>query len=126
MTKKSKDKKKSLTKKQQMYIAGGVLVVIGIAIYYFMFYKKSSEPSITDNIQTAEVVAEQLSALNPETRVDVVTSDEPPSLSDYTLVVITDESLQVQQNINKIARECNTKFIGCQTRGLFCQLFVDF
>lgn len=51
---------------------------------------------------------------------------DPAFLSQFTVVVLTDSSLEEQLAINEIVHEMKIGFIIATTKGLFGQLFCDF
>lgn len=51
---------------------------------------------------------------------------DPEFLSNFSVIVLTDSSLEEQLSIAEIAREKGIALIVAQTRGLFGQIFCDF
>lgn len=71
---------------------------------------------------------QQLSELNPYVNVKVHKGPLVDSefLSQFTVIVLTDSSLEEQLTINEIVHDKKIGFIVASTRGLFGQIFCDF
>lgn len=69
-------------------------------------------------------VLERFKWLNEYVSVDV--ADNINSFEGYDVVVVCNEGYGEQVRLNKMARQHSSKFVGCQARGLFSQMFCDF
>lgn len=74
----------------------------------------------------ADASLPKLSELNAYVPVSVVTQLTEDVISRYQVVVATDVPLEQQVKINELTHAKNIKFIACDARGLFGNVFVDF
>uniref|UniRef100_A0A1X7VSA6 E1 ubiquitin-activating enzyme n=1 Tax=Amphimedon queenslandica TaxID=400682 RepID=A0A1X7VSA6_AMPQE len=76
---------------------------------------------------TAAVCQPHLSELNSYVPVDVLKGElSEEKLKKYQVVVLTDSSLTDQVRIGEFCHSNDIKFIVCDTKGLFGQVFCDF
>ncbi|KAF9764851.1 Ubiquitin-activating enzyme E1 1 [Nosema granulosis] len=83
------------------------------------YFKKASLGEVRD----ASLV-HKFRSLNEYVQVEVVDSLE--SFKEYDLVIVCDEQMSKQVEMNRRARRDSCKYISCQVRGLFSQVFCDF
>lgn len=84
-----------------------------------------SESSIGHN--RAEQSLRHLTELNPYVKVNIHNGPlaDPEFLQDFTVIVLTDSTLEEQLSVAEIAREKGIALIVAQSRGLFGQIFCD-
>lgn len=69
-------------------------------------------------------VLERFKSLNEYVSVDVATDVD--NFEGHDVVVVCNEGYMEQIRLNNAARRYGSKFVGCQARGLFSQVFCDF
>ncbi|WUR04798.1 ubiquitin-activating enzyme E1 1 (UBA1) [Vairimorpha necatrix] len=72
----------------------------------------------------SEVLLERFRNLNEYVSVNIVY--DFVSFKEFDLVISCNEQVHSMIKINKQARRDNCKYIGCQSRGVFSQIFCDF
>jgi molybdopterin/thiamine biosynthesis adenylyltransferase len=83
------------------------------------FFKKKNIGSIRD-----ESLIHRFRGLNEYVQVHIAPNLE--SFDNYDVVIVCNEQIDKQIEFNRQTRKSNCKFISCQTRGVFSQLFCDF
>lgn len=77
-----------------------------------------------------DVAKKKLAELNPYVKVSIIKKDiadlTSQKLSDFTVMVTTEQLLNDQVKLNNMARDANVYFISSFTFGLFGQIFSDF
>lgn len=70
---------------------------------------------------------QKLKSLNQQ--VQVVLVDDERQLSEWMckvqVAVLVQQNWETQVDCNRVCREHNVKFISCESRGVFGQVFVD-
>ncbi|EME28122.1 ubiquitin-activating enzyme E1 [Galdieria sulphuraria] len=72
-------------------------------------------------------VVQKLKGLNQQVQVVLVEDDRQLNewISKVQVVVLVNQSWETQVDWNRVCREHNVKFITCESRGVFGQVFVD-
>ncbi len=83
-----------------------------------------TEETIGTNL--AEISLQHLKELNPHVNVSVLKELPDDSIGEYDIIVLTNETFNIQNKYNILTRKFGKKFIGCSTYGLFGQIFCDF
>lgn len=74
----------------------------------------------------AHISLPKLAELNPYVEVDILESFTVEKAKEFTVVVVTEQSLSFKQNLNDYLHASGVKFISADTAGLFGNIFTDF